>query len=69
MSDKVQIKTKGNETSLFHHSLIKLLTLEELRRVDKDWISFLFMSGYEIDVVTPKKASKPRTTSSPAMAE
>ena len=27
------------------------------------------MSDYEIDVVTPKKASKPRTTSSPAMAE
>ena len=27
------------------------------------------MSGYEIDVVTPKKASKPRTTSSPAVAK
>ena len=69
MLDKVQIKTEGSETSLFHHGLIKLLVLEELRRLARDWISFLFMSGYEIDVVTPKKASKPRTTSSPAMAE
>ena len=69
MSDKVQIKTKGNETSLFHHGLIKLLVLEELRRLDRDWISFFFVSGYEIDVVTPKKTTKPRTTSSPAEVE
>ena len=42
MSDKVQIKTEGNETSLFHHGLINLLVLEELRRLDKDWSFFLF---------------------------
>ena len=46
MSDKVQIKNEGNETSLFHHGLVKLLVLEELRRLDRDWISFLFMSSY-----------------------
>ena len=34
MSDKVQIKIEGNETSLFHHGLIKLLVLEELRRLE-----------------------------------
>lgn len=34
MLDKVQIKTEGNETYLFHHGLIKLLVLEELRRLD-----------------------------------
>ena len=27
------------------------------------------MSGYEIDVVTPKKASKPRNISSPTVVE
>ena len=69
MLDKVQIKTDGNETSLFHHGLIKLLVLEELRRLERDWTSFLFMSGYEIDVVTPKKDSKPRNISSPTVAE
>ena len=69
MSDKVQIKIEGSETSIFHHGLIKLLVLEELRRLDRDWIYLLFMIGYEVDVVTPNKASKPRTTSSPAAAE
>ena len=69
MSYNVKIKIEGNETSLFHHGLIKLLVLEELRRLDTDWTSFLFMSGYEIDVVTPKKASKPRTTPSPVVKE
>ena len=69
MSDKFQIKTKGSETSLFHHGLIKLLVLEELRRLERDWNSFLFMSGYEIDVATPKKASKPRTTSSATLVD
>ena len=69
MSDKVQIKIKGNETSLFHYGLINLLVLEELRRLDRDWTSFLFMSGYEIDVVTPKKASKSINISSKDMAK
>ena len=69
MSDKVEIKTEGNETSVFHHGLIKLLVLEELKRLDKEWNSFLFMSGFEIDVVTPKRASKPRNVSSPTIAE
>ena len=64
MSGKFQIKKEGNETSLFHHGLIKILMLEELKRIGRDWTSFLFMSGYEIDVVTPKKASKPRKISS-----
>ena len=69
MSDKVQIKTEGNEASLFHHFLIKILVLDELRRLDRYWNSFLFMSGYEIDIVTPKKYSKPRNISSPTVAE
>ena len=69
MSDKVQIKKKGNETSLFHHGLINLLVLEELKRLDRDWTSLLYMSGFEIDVVTHKKASKPRNISSPDVVE
>ena len=69
MSDKVQIETEGNETSLFHHGLIKLLVLEELKRLDRDWNFFLFMSGFEVDDVTPKRAFKPRNISSPIVAE
>ena len=37
--------------------------------LDIHWTSFLFMSGYESDVVNPKKASKPRITSSPVVVE
>ena len=36
MVDKVQAKSEGNETSLFHHGLIKLLVLEELKRLGRD---------------------------------
>ena len=43
MSDNFEIKKEGNETSLFHHGLIKLLVLEELKRLERDWTSFLFM--------------------------
>ena len=35
--DKVQVKTEGDETSLFHHGLIKLLVLEELKILGRDW--------------------------------
>ena len=49
--------------------MIKLLVLEELKRLDRDWTSFLFMSGFEIDVVTPKRTSKPRNISSPTVLE
>ena len=69
MSDKVQVKKEGNETYLFHHGFIKLLVLEELKRLDRDWNSFLFMSGFEVDAVTPKRASRPRNISSPTVAE
>ena len=69
MSDKVQVKIEGNETSLFHHGLIKLLVLEELKRLGRDWTSFLFISGFEVDAVTPKIFLKPRDVSSPTVVE
>ena len=69
MSDRFQIKKEGNETSFSHHGLIKLLVLEELKRLERNWTSFFFMSGYEIDVVTLKKSFEPRNISSPTMAE
>ena len=36
MSDKVQDKCDGCETSLFHHGLIKLLVLNELQKISMD---------------------------------
>ena len=69
MSDKVQAKVEGNETSLFHHGLIKLLVLEELKRLGRDWSSFLFISGFGVDTITPKITPKPRDIPSPSVAE
>ena len=69
MSNRVQVKSECNETSVFHQGLIKLLVLEELKRLNRDLTSFLFMSGYEVDAVTPNKVSKPKTTTSLAVIE
>ena len=43
---------------------MKLLVLEELSKLDRDWAYFLFMNGYEMDVLSPRKASKLKTPSS-----
>ena len=69
MSEKDQVKTKGNETSLFHHSLIKLLVLEELKILDRDWSYFLFIICFEVDFITPKITPKPRDIPSPSVVE
>ena len=69
ISDKVQVKSEVNETSLFHHGLIKLLVLEELKILGRDWSSFLFVSGFEVDSITPKITPKHRDIPSPSMAK
>ena len=68
ISDKAQVKKEGNETYLFHHGFIKLLVLEELNILGRYWTSVLFMSGYEVDDVTPKRVPKSRDISSPTVA-
>jgi hypothetical protein len=50
MSDRVQEKTNQIEPSLFHFSLIKLLVLEELRKHNKEWDSFLVSAGIATDI-------------------
>lgn len=47
MCDKVQYKKDNYETSLFHHGLIKLLVLDNLHKIGRDWDSFIFMSGFQ----------------------
>jgi len=55
MADKVQAKLGASNTYVFHHSLIKLLVVEELSRLNRDCLTFLFLSGYEIDISTPSR--------------
>ncbi len=46
MADKVQMKSQGHETSLFHHGLIKLIVLHELKGINREWSSFLLLCGF-----------------------
>ena len=46
MCDKVQLKKDDCETSLFHHGLVKLLVLDGLQKIGRDWDSFIFMAGF-----------------------
>lgn len=57
----MQGRPERSETSIFHHGLIKLLVLEELNKLNRDWVTFLFISGYEINALAPKKTSKSKT--------
>ena len=64
MADKVQEKLYGCETYLFHSSLIKLLVLNELQKINRDWSSLFFMSRFEMETLTPAKNIK--TTGNPS---
>jgi hypothetical protein len=46
MEDKVQAKSNQIEHSLFHFGLIKLLVLEELKKTNTEWDSFLSSIGF-----------------------
>jgi hypothetical protein len=41
ISDRVQAKANQVKTSLFHFSLVKLLVLEEHKKLNKDWDYFV----------------------------
>jgi len=57
MCDKVQLRKEVCETSLFHHGLIKLLVLNGLQKIDRDWNSFIFMAGFKSQTgLTPQPA-------------
>jgi len=49
MSDRVQARANKLKTSLFHFSLVKLLVLEELKKLNRDWDSFLASTNIPLD--------------------
>jgi len=71
MCDKVQLKKDDCETSLFHHGLIKLLVLDSLQKIGRDWDSFIFMAGFQSKTgLTPlPDREKERRTEEPTLAE
>ena len=69
MADKVQAKYEGCETSLFHHGLMKLLILNELQKIGRDWSSFLFINGFDLEKLTPARNPKTKGTPLPLVVE
>jgi hypothetical protein len=49
MADKVQARVDKLKSSLFHFSLVKLLVVEELRNLNRDWDSFLSSTDIPLD--------------------
>jgi hypothetical protein len=47
MCDKIQLRKDDCETSLFHHGLVKLLVLDGLQKIGRDWNSFIYMAGFQ----------------------
>lgn len=75
MCDKVQLRKDDCETSLFHHGLVKLLVLNGLQKIGRDWDSFIFMAGFPIKTgLTPrpvkeKEQSVEESVGEPTIAE
>jgi hypothetical protein len=60
MSDIVHARANKLKTSLFHFSLVKLLVLEELKKLNRDWDYFLYSTRIPLDPKgdTPSFAEK-----------
>jgi len=71
MCDKVQLKKDDCETSLFHHGLVKLLVLDGLQKIGRDWDSFIFMAGFQSKTgLTPQPVrEREESVEEPTIAE
>jgi len=71
MCSKVQLKKDECETSMFHHGLVKLLVLDGLQKIGRDWDSFIFMAGFQNKTSLTPQPARVRETSvkEPTIAE
>jgi hypothetical protein len=47
--------------SIFHHALIKLIVIEKLKEEGREWLTFLFVSKYQVDMpISPSKSKTPK---------
>jgi len=62
------LKSQGYETSIFHHGVTKLIVLHELKRIKKEWSSFLFLCDFGVENqesgISPKVKETPSTETS-----
>ena len=57
MATRVKTHPKDINTSLFHHSLIKLLVEGEVRKRNQTWEQFMFWFGLEANPLAPNLTS------------
>jgi hypothetical protein len=69
MSNKVQERSKWVEHNIFHSGLIKLLVLEELRKKNGDWVTFLSSTGFSADINSTPQEKRKTPSSSEKIAQ
>jgi len=56
-----QRKPDKLQKSIFHHALIKLIVIEQLKKEGREWLTLLFVSKYQVDLpISPSKSKTPR---------
>jgi hypothetical protein len=71
MVDRVQAKSKVVDTSVFHLGLIRMLVMEELKKINLTWEQFIVSANLQLDVApTPQsRVQSPLPASSVAQIE
>jgi hypothetical protein len=71
MVDRVQAKSKAVDTSVFHSGLIRMLVMEELKKINLTWEQFIVSANLQLDVAsTPQsRVQIPFPASSVAQVE
>lgn len=66
---KVKSKLDTISTSIFHNGIIKLLVVEYLNRLNRDWLTFFFLSGYELGIATPSRKTPKSKSATPRVEQ
>jgi hypothetical protein len=52
MDDRVQAKSKALDTSVFHSGLIRMLVMEELKKINLSWEQFIVSANLQLDIAS-----------------
>jgi hypothetical protein len=52
MADRVQAKSKAMDTSVFHSGLIKMLVMEDMKKINLSWEQFMVSSNLQLHITS-----------------
>jgi hypothetical protein len=64
MSDRIQSKSKGVDTSIFHSRLIRMLVSEELGKKEIFWEHFVVASHFNLNIASTTQSQNASPLSS-----